>query len=105
MAKRAVVEEVSVLTYTPIGNRVVIKRDDTAEITDGGIMLPDAAQEKPRMGTVLAVGPGSWDSGARAPMQCNVGDRVVIAPYTDTVTLEGEDVVILREHEILSIIR
>ena len=118
-------------TWEPIGDRCVVIRDSEDEVTPGGIILPDAAQSKPRYGTVIAAGPGVLrqvprlrvtkaraDAGMvtedqvyegdpdRYPMQIKEGDRVVISSYAETVeTGAGREVVIIRENEVLAIIR
>jgi chaperonin GroES len=90
----------------PLGDRVVVKALDRDEVTKGGIYLPDTVKEKPQEGRVEAVGPGRvLDSGDRSQMELKVGDRVLFAKYAGTeFKLEGEDLMILRESDILAII-
>jgi len=90
----------------PLGDRVVVKALDRDEVTKGGIYLPDTVKEKPQEGRVEAVGPGRvLDSGERSQMELKVGDRVLFAKYAGTeFKLEGEDLMILRESDILAVI-
>jgi len=95
------------MNIKPLGDRVVIKQIESAEITKGGIVLPDTAKEKPQEGEVLAVGPGKiLDNGQRAPMEVKVGDRVLFAKYAGSeIKQGGEDYMILNsERDILAII-
>ena len=77
---------------------------EAEEVTAGGIVLPDAAQEKPQRGTVIAVGPGKLlDSGERGELSVSVGDEVIFGKYGGTeIEVEGVDVKILRESDILA---
>lgn len=88
----------------PLGNRVLIKRSK-APTTKGGILLPDSAQEKPKEGTVVAVGPGKVDDqGNRDTMQVKVGDIVLFSAYSGTeVKGDDEELLIISEEEILGI--
>jgi chaperonin GroES len=95
-------------TLKPLGNRVVIKRA-AVESTKGGILLPDSAQEKPKMGEVIAVGPGKLnDSGHLTPMHVKVGDKVLFTKYAGSSTnLEGmfdEETLVMSEDDIMAII-
>lgn len=90
----------------PLGNRVLVERT-AAQTTKGGILLPDNAQEKPKEGTVIAVGPGSLnDEGKIIPMHVKVGDRVLFSKYTgtDVKTDDDKDLLILPEDDILGIL-
>ena len=88
----------------PLDDRVVIQPLDAEETTAGGIVLPDAAQEKPQRGKVVAVGPGRLlDSGERCAVAVVVGDQVLFGKYGGTdIEVEGEEVKILRESDILA---
>ncbi len=88
----------------PLDDRVVVEPMEAEEVTAGGIVLPDAAQEKPQRGTVVAVGPGKLlDSGERGELSVSVGDEVIFGKYGGTeIELEGTDVKILRESDILA---
>lgn len=88
----------------PLDDRVVVKPLDAEETTAGGIVLPDAAQEKPQRGEVIAVGPGGLlESGERAEISVNVGDQVLFGKYGGTdIEVEGQEIKILRESDILA---
>ena len=91
---------------TPLGDRVVLKRVEAEDTTKGGIILPDSAKEKPREGIVLALGSGRMlKSGERTPFSVKVKDRVLFSSYAGTeVKIDGEDLVVLGEDEILAIL-
>jgi chaperonin GroES len=88
----------------PLDDRVVVQPLDAEETTAGGIVLPDAAQEKPQRGKVVAVGPGRLlDSGERSAVSVTVGDEVLFGKYGGTdIEVEGDEVKILRESDILA---
>jgi chaperonin GroES len=90
----------------PLGDRVVVKAIEREEVTSSGIYLPDTAKEKPQEGRIQAVGPGRLlDSGERAPMELKEGDREIFAKYAGTeFKLGGEDLLILRETDILAVV-
>ncbi|HEX8033840.1 MAG TPA: co-chaperone GroES [Ktedonobacterales bacterium] len=90
----------------PVGDRVVVKPAQKEEVTRSGIVIPDTAKEKPQEGTVVAVGTGKLnDKGERTPMEVKEGDRVLFAKYGGTeFTIEGDDVLVLRESDILAIL-
>ena len=86
---------------TPLHDRVVIKPAPAEEKTAGGIIIPDTAKEKPQRGTVVAAGPGKKDE----PVTVKKGDTVLYGKYSGTeVTLAGQDLLILREGDILAIV-
>ena len=88
----------------PMADRLVVKPIEREEVTKGGIVLPDTAKEKPQEGEVVAVGQGRVsDDGKRISMDVKVGDTVIYAKYGGTeIKVEGEDMVILRESDILA---
>lgn len=88
----------------PLDDRVVVEPKEAEETTAGGIVLPDAAREKPQRGTVVAVGPGRLlDSGERGALSVAVGDEVIYGKYSGTeIEVSGKDIKILRESEILA---
>ena len=88
----------------PLADRLVVKPIEREEVTKGGIVLPDTAKEKPQEGKVLAVGPGRLsDDGKRIAMDIKVGDTVIYAKYGGTeIKIEDEELVILRESDILA---
>lgn len=94
----------SKISIRPLDDRVVVEPMAAEETTAGGIVLPDAAQEKPQRGTVVAVGPGKLlESGERGELSINVGDEVIYGKYGGTeIEVEGQDVKILRESDILA---
>lgn len=90
----------------PLGDKVVVKRLDAEETTAGGIVLPDAAQEKPQQGRVLSVGDGRLlEDGSRAAPQVKEGDRVIFTSYAGTEVLVADDpLLIMSEDEILAVL-
>ena len=90
----------------PVGDRVVVKPSAREEVTRSGIVIPDTAKEKPQEGDVIAVGAGKLnDNGERVPLEVKEGDRVLFAKYGGTeFKLDGEDLLVLRETDILAII-
>ncbi|MGM0440002.1 MAG: co-chaperone GroES [Chlamydiota bacterium] len=88
----------------PLNNRVLIKRSE-APASKGGILLPDTAQEKPKEGEVIAVGPGKLDENGKVlPMTVKVGDKVIFSSFAGTeVKFDDEDFVIMSEEDILGI--
>jgi len=93
-------------TVTPLGDRVLVKRVQADEKTKGGIILPDTAKEKPREGVVVAVGKGKLlDNGSRQALQVKTNDRVLFSSYAGSeIKLDGEELLILGEDEILAVI-
>ena len=94
------------MKVVPLGEKVVVKRLKAEEVTAGGIVLPDSAQEKPLQGRVLSVGDGSLlPDGTRARHQVGEGDRVLFQSYAGTeVVVDGEELLIMSEDEILAIV-
>lgn len=94
------------MNIRPLHDRVVAKRREREEEVRGGIIIPDTAKEKPQEAEVIAVGPGKLDdSGKRSPLDVKVGDRVLIGKYSGSeIKLGDQDLVILREDEILAVI-
>jgi len=91
----------------PLSDRVVVQALEEAEEMRGGLYIPDTAKEKPSQGNVVAVGPGKMsDEGVRVEMDVSVGDKVLYGKYSGTdVTLDGDEYLILRESDILAIIK
>ncbi len=89
----------------PIGDHLVVKPLSKEEKTEGGIILPDTAKEKPQEGEVVAVGPGRLlENGTRVPLEVKVGDRVIFAKYGGTeVKIDGVEYLIMRESDVLAI--
>jgi chaperonin GroES len=91
------------VNLTPLHDRVIVKRLEEKESIKGGIIIPDSAKEKPMEGEVLAVGPGRREKGELYPLDVKVGDRVLFGKYSGTeIKVENEEVLILREEEILA---
>ena len=88
----------------PLGDRVVIKPTPQEEVSKGGIVLPDTAQEKPQEGKIIAVGPGRLtEDGKRIAMEVKKGDKVIYSKYAGTeFKLDDEELVIMREGDILA---
>ncbi|MFZ5830092.1 MAG: co-chaperone GroES [Planctomycetota bacterium] len=95
------------MKLVPIGERVVVRRLDAEETTPGGIVLPDTAREKPQQGRVLSVGDGHMlDDGTRVALEVSDGDRVLFSQYSGSeVVVDGEQLLILRESDILAVVR
>lgn len=94
------------MKLTPLGDKVIVKRLEAEETTAGGIVLPDSAREKPQQGRILSVGDGrTLDDGRNVELQVNEGDRVLFASYAGTdVTVDGEDLLIMSESDILAVV-
>ncbi|MFH1198969.1 MAG: co-chaperone GroES [Candidatus Omnitrophota bacterium] len=92
----------------PLGDRVVIQALEAESKTKGGILLPDTAKEKPQEGKVIAVGKGkTLDNGTVATPEVKVGDKVLYGKYsgTEITTKEGQELLIMREDDILAIVK
>jgi chaperonin GroES len=94
------------LKLQPLGDRVVVRREEGEERTAGGILLPDAAKEKPTRGVIEAVGNGKLlDDGTRGKLQVNVGDRVLFTTWAgETFKVGEEELLLMREEDILAIL-
>ncbi len=94
------------MNLQPLHDRIIVEAAAKEEMSSGGIILPDTAQEKPQRGKVLAVGPGKrLDSGKLAPMDVKVGDTVLYGKYGGTeVTVGGKDYTILRQEDVLGVL-
>lgn len=90
----------------PLGDRIVVKRQEAEEKTAGGIVLPDTAKNKPQQGKVLAVGEGRMlKDGSRRGLQVKVGDTVLFTAWAgDEYKSKGEDILIMREEDILAVL-
>jgi chaperonin GroES len=90
---------------SPLADRVVVKPLEESETMRGGLYIPDTAKEKPQQGEILSVGPGRFEEGKRVPMELKVGDKVLYGKYSGTeITLEGDQVLILRETDVLAVV-
>jgi len=94
------------MNLKPLSDRIVVRAHAAEETTASGIILPDTAKEKPQMGEVLAAGPGKMsDSGTINKISLKKGDKVLYGKYSGTeVNFEGEELLIMRESDILAII-
>ncbi len=102
----SILREVHIPMLKPIGDRIVAKAVSAEQVTAGGIVLPDSAQEKPLEGEVLAVGPGAQlESGKIKPMDVKAGDKVIYGKYAGTeVKIGNDEYIILRQEDVLAII-
>ncbi|MGA9600611.1 MAG: co-chaperone GroES [Methylocystis sp.] len=94
------------MAFRPLHDRVVVKRLEGEEKTKGGIIIPDSAKEKPQEGKIVAVGPGARDeSGKLVPLDVKAGDRILFGKWSGTeVKIDGEDLLIMKESDILGIV-
>jgi len=94
------------MKFRPLHDRVVVKRADAETKTAGGIIIPDTAGEKPQQGEIVAIGPGGRDeAGKVVPLDVKKGDRVLFGKWSGTeVKLNGEDVLIMKESDIMGVI-
>ncbi|MEZ5307503.1 MAG: co-chaperone GroES [Pyrinomonadaceae bacterium] len=93
-------------TIRPLHDRVIVRRIEENTTTAGGIIIPDSAKEKPQEGEVIAAGEGKYkDNGERQTLDVKEGDRVLFGKYSGSeITIDGEELLIMREDEILGII-
>ncbi|CDX18327.1 co-chaperone GroES [Mesorhizobium sp. LCM 4577] len=94
------------MKFRPLHDRVLVRRIEADEKTAGGIIIPDTAKEKPQEGEVIAVGPGARDeSGKLTPLDVKVDDRILFGKWSGTdIKLDGEDLLIMKESDILGVI-
>ena len=94
------------MAFRPLHDRVVVKRLEGEEKTKGGIIIPDTAKEKPQEGEVVAVGPGARDeAGKLVPLDVKAGDRILFGKWSGTeVKIDGQDLLIMKESDILGIV-
>src|SRR5499433_1879643 len=92
--------------FTPLHDRILVRRVEESETTRGGIILPDTAKEKPQEGEVISVGKGKInEDGKVRPLDVKEGDRILFGKYSGTeIKLDGDDFIIMREEEVLGII-
>ena len=92
--------------FRPLHDRVVVRRVESEEKTKGGIIIPDTAKEKPQEGEIIAVGSGARDeAGKLVPLDVKAGDRILFGKWSGTeVKLDGEDLLIMKESDIMGII-
>ena len=93
------------MNIRPLYDRILVRRVKEEEKTAGGLYIPDTAKEKPQQGEVVATGPGRTEDGKRVALEVKVGDKVLYGKYSGTeVTIEGEQLLILRESDILAVV-
>ena len=94
------------MSFRPLHDRVLVRRVDAEEKTKGGIIIPDTAKEKPQEGEVVSVGTGARaDDGKVTPLDVQAGDRILFGKWSGTeVKIEGEDLIIMKESDILGIV-
>ena len=94
------------MTFTPLHDRVLVRRIESEEKTSGGLIIPDTAKEKPQEGEVISCGEGARkDSGELIPMGVKAGDRILFGKWSGTeVKIDGEDLLIMKESDILGLI-
>ena len=96
---------VKAFNLKPLEDRIVVKANEEENTTSSGIVIPDTAKEKPQEGTVVAVGPGRFEDGARVPLDVAVGDTVIYSKYGGTeVKVEGDEYLILSAQDVLAVV-
>ena len=96
----------SKVSLQPLGDKVVVEREESLDVTTGGIVLPDSAQDKPSRGTIIAVGTGALlDDGTRGELQVKKGDRILFTSYApEQINLDDEEYLLMSESDILAVI-
>ena len=94
-------------TFTPLHDRILVRRLEEGETIRGGIIIPDSAKEKPQEGEVISVGKGkSNDEGKVFPLDVKAGDQLLFGKYSGTeIKIDGEEFLIMREEEVLGIVK
>ena len=94
-------------SFTPLHDRILVQRVEEGESVRGGIIIPDSAKEKPQQGEVISVGKGkSNDEGKGFPLDVKAGDNILFGKYSGTeIKLDGEEYLIMREEEVLGILK
>ena len=94
------------MAFTPLHDRVLVRRVESDEKTKGGLIIPDSAKEKPAEGEIVATGEGARkDSGELIPMSVKAGDKILFGKWSGTeVTLDGEELLIMKESDVLGVI-
>jgi chaperonin GroES len=100
------VKEKKKITLQPLGDRLVVQREELEEKTSGGIFLPDSARDKPTRGRVVAIGNGRvLNDGTRSSMQVKAGDRVLFTSYAgETIEIDDQEYLLMGESEVLAVI-
>jgi chaperonin GroES len=99
-------QEENDMTFRPLHDRVVVRRLESEEKTKGGVIIPDTAKEKPQEGEIIAVGPGGRDeTGKLTPLEVKKGDKVLFGKWSGTeVKIDGQDLLIMKESDILGVV-
>jgi chaperonin GroES len=94
-------------TFTPLHDRILVRRVEEGETVRGGIIIPDSAKEKPQEGEVIAAGKGkSNDEGKVFPLDVKAGDKILFGKYSGTeIKVDGEELLIMREEDVLGIVK
>ncbi len=93
------------VSIKPLEDRIVVQASEAETTTASGIVIPDTAKEKPQEGTVIAVGPGRFEDGARVPLDVKVGDTVIYSKYGGTeIKYNGEEYLILSARDVLAVV-
>ena len=102
----AATKEKSKVKLVPLGDRIVVQREESQERTSGGIFLPDSAKDKPTRGKIVSVGDGRvLENGSRSTLQVKVGDLVLFTSYAgENIEVDGEEYLLMNEGEVLAII-
>ena len=92
--------------FSPLHDRILVRRVEEASTTRGGIIIPDTAKEKPQEGKVIAAGNGKvGDDGKKIPLDVKAGDRILFGKYSGTeIKIDGEDFIIMKEEEVLGVL-
>lgn len=107
MATKTAPSPTSKSTVRPLHDKILVKRDEAQTKTDSGIFLPETSKDKPKTGTIEAVGTGALntDTGERIPLSVKKGDKVIFSSYSGTeIKLDGTDLLIMSEDDILAVI-
>lgn len=96
----------SKVSLQPLGDKVVVERDESQDVTAGGIVLPDSARDKPSRGTIVAVGTGKLlDDGSRGELSVKKGDRILFTSYApETISIDDHEYLLMSESDILAVI-
>ncbi|AKO95841.1 MAG: co-chaperone GroES [Marinovum algicola] len=94
------------MAFTPLHDRVLVRRTESEEKTKGGLIIPDSAKEKPQEGEIVAVGAGARDDdGDRIALDVKAGDKILFGKWSGTeITLDGEELLIMKESDIMGVI-
>lgn len=106
MAKEKKSSDPTKIKLQPLGDRVVVEREEAETVTAGGIVLPDSAKDKPARGKIVSIGDGRLlDNGQRSKLQVKAGDRVLFSSYAgDTFKLGARELLLMHEEDILAVI-